>query len=109
MARDAADGVGGALRGLLMKRPLLSRRDVIFVIIVAAGISTLLSVLTEKPSGRMLAFDAVLNAMEGLMIALLSSPLCSASSSAAEGQVNEANARLWRPWLRINRIMRVML
>jgi hypothetical protein len=26
-------------------------------------------VLTEKPSGRMLAFDAVLNAMEGLMIA----------------------------------------
>jgi hypothetical protein len=52
-----------------MKRPLLNRRDVIFVIIVAAGISTLLSVLTEKPSGRMLAFDAVLNAMEGLMIA----------------------------------------
>jgi hypothetical protein len=52
-----------------MKRPLLNRRDVIFVIIVAAGISTLLSVLTEKPSGRMLAFNAVLNAMEGLMIA----------------------------------------
>jgi hypothetical protein len=68
VARDAADGVGGALRGLLMKRPLLNRRDVIFVIIVAAGISTPLSVLTEKPSGRMLAFDAVLIAMEGLMI-----------------------------------------
>jgi hypothetical protein len=76
VARDAADGVGGALRGLLMKRPLLSRRDVIFVIIVAAGISTLLSVLTEKPSGRMLAFDAVLIAMEGLMIAAVVAAVC---------------------------------
>jgi hypothetical protein len=41
----------------------------------------------------MLAFDAVLNAMEGLMIALLSSPLCSASSSAGR----RASERSQRP------------
>ena len=52
-----------------MKRPLLNRRDVIFVIILAAGIGTALMALTEKPSGRMLAVEAVLSAMEGLMIA----------------------------------------
>ena len=27
----------------------------------------------------------------------------------AEGQVNNPDARLWHPWLRINRVLRVML
>jgi hypothetical protein len=27
----------------------------------------------------------------------------------AEGQVNDTDARLWHPWLRINRVLRVML
>jgi hypothetical protein len=27
----------------------------------------------------------------------------------AERQVNENDARLWHPWLRINRVLRVML
>ena len=27
----------------------------------------------------------------------------------AEGEVNDTDARLWHPWLRINRILRVML
>ena len=27
----------------------------------------------------------------------------------AEGEMNTTDARLWHPWLRINRVMRVML
>jgi hypothetical protein len=27
----------------------------------------------------------------------------------AEDEVTDADARLWRPWLRINRVLRVML
>jgi hypothetical protein len=27
----------------------------------------------------------------------------------AEGKVNDTDARLWHPWLRINRVLRVML
>jgi hypothetical protein len=27
----------------------------------------------------------------------------------AEGEMNDADARLWHPWLRINRVLRVML
>jgi hypothetical protein len=27
----------------------------------------------------------------------------------AEGEVNDTDARLWHPWLRINRVLRVML
>jgi len=27
----------------------------------------------------------------------------------AEGEVNDIDARLWHPWLRVNRILRVML
>ena len=27
----------------------------------------------------------------------------------AEGEMNETDARLWHPWLRINRVLRVML
>ena len=27
----------------------------------------------------------------------------------AEGQVNDTDARLWHPWLRINRVLRAML
>jgi hypothetical protein len=27
----------------------------------------------------------------------------------AEGKVNDTDARLWHPWLRINRLLRVML
>jgi hypothetical protein len=52
-----------------MKRPLLNRRGVIVVIIIAGGIGTALTALTQKPSGRGLAVEAVLSVMEGLMIA----------------------------------------
>ena len=27
----------------------------------------------------------------------------------AEGKVNDTDARLWHPWLRVNRVLRVML
>jgi len=27
----------------------------------------------------------------------------------AEGEVNDTNAHVWHPWLRINRVLRVML
>ena len=30
-------------------------------------------------------------------------------SARAEGEVNDTDARLWHPWLRINRVLRVML
>jgi hypothetical protein len=30
-------------------------------------------------------------------------------SANAEAEVNESDARLWHPWLRINRVLRVML
>ena len=30
-------------------------------------------------------------------------------SARAEGEVNDTDARLWHPWLRINRLLRAML
>jgi hypothetical protein len=27
----------------------------------------------------------------------------------AEGEMNDTDARLWHPWLRINRVLRIML
>jgi hypothetical protein len=30
-------------------------------------------------------------------------------SAGAEGEMNDTDARLWHPWLRINRVLRVML
>ena len=32
-----------------------------------------------------------------------------AIAERAEGEVNDTDARLWHPWLRINRVLRVML
>ena len=52
-----------------MKRPLLTRYDEIFVVIVAAGIATPLLALSRKPSGCTLVLDAILSALLGLLIA----------------------------------------
>ena len=71
----AAGGLGRARhprREPLMratKRSLLTRWDVIFVAIVAAGVATPLLALTRKPSGWILVIDAVLSALLGLLIA----------------------------------------
>jgi hypothetical protein len=72
VAGDAEGGVGGALREPLMpmtRKPLLTRGDVIFVTIVTAGVATPLLALTQKPSGWMLAVDAILSALLGLLVA----------------------------------------
>jgi hypothetical protein len=68
-----AGGVGGALREPLMptKRPLLSRSDVIFVMILAAGVATPLLAFTRNPSGWVLVVDAILSALLGLLIAVV--------------------------------------
>ena len=31
------------------------------------------------------------------------------AAARAEGEMNDTDARLWHPWLRINRVLRVML
>ena len=69
-----ARGVGRALREPLMsmtKRPLLTRSDVIFVMIIAAGVATPLVAFNPKPSGWMLVVDTILSALLGLLIAVV--------------------------------------
>lgn len=65
----AAGGVGNARPRRWMKRPLLTRWDVIFVVIATAGIATPLLALTQKPSGWVLLLDAILSAGLGLLSA----------------------------------------
>jgi hypothetical protein len=69
VAGGAAGGVGGALREL-MKRSLLSRRDAIFVALVACAIGPPLLAMTQRPSVWVLVVDAVLSASLGLMVAM---------------------------------------
>ena len=53
-----------------MKRPLLTRWDMILVAIVSAGVVTPVLALTGKSSGWVLVVDAVLSAILGLMVAM---------------------------------------
>ena len=53
----------------MTKRPLLTRSDVIFVMIIAAGVATPLVAFNRNPSGWMLVVDAILSALLGLLIA----------------------------------------
>jgi hypothetical protein len=52
-----------------MKRPLLSRCEMISVAIASAGVVTPLVALTTEPSTWMLAVDAILSVLLGLLIA----------------------------------------
>jgi hypothetical protein len=53
------------------KRPLLTRGEVIFVIVFAAATATPLLALTQKPSGWILVLDVVVSALLGLLIAVV--------------------------------------
>jgi hypothetical protein len=52
-----------------MKRPLLSRWDMVSLAIGSAGVVTPVMALTREPSWWMLAVDAILSALLGLLIA----------------------------------------
>ena len=54
-----------------MERPLRSRWDMIFVAIGSAGVVTPVTALTREPSSWMLAVDAILSALLGLLIAAI--------------------------------------
>lgn len=55
-----------------MKTPLLSHWDMIFVAIVSAGVVvTPVMALTREPSAWILAVDAILSALLGLLIAAI--------------------------------------
>ncbi len=53
------------------KRPLLTRSDVILVIVVASGVITPLTSLAPRPSGWMFVVDAILSALLGLLVVLV--------------------------------------
>jgi hypothetical protein len=53
------------------KRSLLTRGEVIFVIVFAAGTATPLLALTQKLSGWLLVLDLVVSAALGLLIAVV--------------------------------------
>jgi hypothetical protein len=54
-----------------MERPLRSRCDIIFVAIGSGGVVAPVTALTREPSSWMLAVDAILSALLGLLIAAI--------------------------------------
>ena len=53
------------------ERPLLSRTDVVIVLVVTAGLVTPLTALSSRPAGWTLIIDAILSAVLGLVVALI--------------------------------------